>query len=152
MEDDNIVKVGVNPHGDANYLVRDYGICVASTFDLRYMAKIADCRPGGLAKMSEDYIKVKLDKNWRIRCSDWEAPTLSQKQINYAANDAHVGIELFKFFAAKLQPKRLFEKQSTYVKHIIDEYCFRYLDLDGGQVARIDNQKAKSKRNDSNSV
>lgn len=69
LEDDNIVKVGVAPQGDADYLVRDYGVCVANTFDLRYMAAMTGCRPNGLGKMTEDYLKVKLDKNWRIRCS-----------------------------------------------------------------------------------
>lgn len=123
------MKVGVSPQGDARYLVQDYGVCVASTFDLRYMAAMTNCRTGGLGKLSEDYLKVKLDKNWRIRCSDWEAPELNHKQIDYAAKDAHVAIELFKYFAAKLQPKKLFEKQSVYVQHIFNEYCFRYLDI-----------------------
>lgn len=143
------MKVGVSPQGDAKYLVRDYGVCVASTFDLRYLAAMTGCRPGGLGKMSEDYLKVKLDKNWRIRCSDWEAPILNDKQIDYAAKDAHVAVELFKYFAEKLQSKRLFEKQSTYVQHIINEYCFRYFDINynGAQVVPKDSQNLDSKRN-----
>lgn len=143
------MKVGVSPQGDAKYLVQDYGVCVASTFDLRYMAAMTGCRTGGLGKMSEDYLKVKLDKNWRIRCSDWEAPILNDKQIDYAAKDAHVAVELFKYFAEKLQSKRLFEKQSTYVQHIINEYCFRYFDINynGARVVPKDSQSLESKRN-----
>lgn len=149
LEDDNILKVGVAPQGDASYLAQDYGVCVASTFDVRYLAVMAGCKAGGLAKLSEDYLKVKIDKNWRIRCSDWEQPTLNEKQIAYAANDAHVGIELFKFFAEKLEPKRFVEKQSAYVKHIIDDYCFRFIDLtySGSQVVSKDSQSQKSKQN-----
>lgn len=151
MEDDNILKVGVAPQGDAQYLVRDYGVCVASTFDLRYLAAMTECSPGGLGRMSEDYLKVKLDKNWRIRCSDWEAPILSNKQIDYAAKDAHVTIELFKFFAAKLQPKRVLEKQSNYVQNIIDEYCFRYLDIPYNG-ARSVSKNPPVKKNESSSM
>lgn len=69
MEDDNILKVGVGPQGDAVYLAKDYGVCVASTFDLRYLAVLANCQPAGLGNMSEKYLKVKLNKDWRIRCS-----------------------------------------------------------------------------------
>lgn len=141
--------------GDAGYLVQDYGVCVASTLDLRYMAAMTGCRPGGLGKMSEDYLKVKLDKNWRIRCSDWEAPSLSEKQLDYAAKDAHVAVELFKYFAARLQTKKLFEKESTYVQHIINEYCFRYFDINynGAQVVPRESQNSKtSKPNESSSM
>lgn len=154
MEDDNILKVGVAPQGDASYLARDYGVCVASTFDLRYLAAMTGCRPGGLAKMSEDYLKVKLDKDWRIRCSDWEAPTLHEKQLDYAAKDAHVGIELFKYFAEKLEKKGLIAKRSTYVKYIVDEYCFRFIDLtySGSQAVSKDNQKSKKNQNGSSSM
>lgn len=142
------MKVGVAPQGDAHYLVRDYGVCVASTFDLRYLAAMTDCRPAGLGKMTEDYLNVKLDKNWRIRCSDWESPTLSGKQIDYAAKDAHVAIELFKFFAIRLQQKGMLENQSTYVKNIIEEYCFRYFDItyNGAQSVPKHSNNLKFKR------
>lgn len=147
------MKVGVSPQGDARYLVQDYGVCVASTLDLRYMAAMTKCRTGGLGKMSEDYLKVKLDKNWRIRCSDWEAPELNDKQIDYAAKDAHVAVELFKYFAAKLQPKKLFENQCLYVQHIINEYCFRYLDINynGAQFVSKDSLSVGSNKSASKS-
>lgn len=146
LEDDNILKVGVAPKGDADLLAVDYGVCVASTLDLRYLAAMTNCRPGGLGKMSEEYINVKLDKNWRIRCSDWEAQILTQKQIQYAANDAHVSIELFKVFAYKLRPKKMTEKLSTYVRSIIDDYCFSYMDANyiGLRVVSKDGQKSNN--------
>lgn len=148
LEDANIVKVGVAPLGDANYLVRDYGICVASTLDLRYLAIMCGHRPGGLAKLSEDHLNVKLDKNWRIRCSDWEASTLTSKQIEYAAKDAHVAIELFKKFANKLNPKSYFSNTTKYVEQFVNEYCFNYFDTNfSGPQNFTKNQKTK--QNDS---
>lgn len=129
LEDDNIVKVGVCPMGDANYLARDYGICVASTLDLRYMAWMCHLRTGGLAKLSEMYLNIFLDKDWRIRCSDWEAPILSKTQIEYAAKDAHVGIELFKFFAHQMKPMPIFGNQTKHIESILNDKCFPYFDL-----------------------
>ncbi|KAF4529718.1 hypothetical protein B566_EDAN015347 [Ephemera danica] len=49
----------------------------------------------GLAKMAENILGVILDKNWRIRCSDWEADTLSSEQVKYAVNDALVSALMF---------------------------------------------------------
>jgi exonuclease 3'-5' domain-containing protein 2 len=49
-------------------------------------------------------VSVTLDKNWRIRCSDWEAQELSIEQIDYASKDALVAIELFKKFVNRIVP------------------------------------------------
>lgn len=56
----------------------------------------------GLAKMSEKYLQVPIDKSLNIRCSDWEDDRLSETQILYATLDALVAIELFKFFGEKI--------------------------------------------------
>lgn len=151
LEDDNIVKVGVAPLGDANYLARDYGVCVASTFDLRHMAVMCGYRPGGLSKLSENYLNVKLDKNWRIRCSDWEAPTLTSIQIDYAAKDAHVAIELFKMFANKLIPAPLIGDRVKHLEQIVNDYCFKFFDVHyNGAVAKC--QKTEQNDTDSSSL
>lgn len=79
-------------------MARDYGIHVASTLDLRYLAKSLRYEPLGLAKLADTHLNVKMNKHWRIRCSDWEAKTLTDEQLIYAATDAHVAIEIFKRF------------------------------------------------------
>lgn len=84
------------PIDDSKYLALDYGIHVASTLDLRYLAKSLGYEPSGLAKLAEVHLNVKMNKHWRIRCSNWEAKTLTNDQLIYAATDAHVAIELFK--------------------------------------------------------
>lgn len=99
------MKVGIAPVADANYLAYDYSVHVNSCLDLRYIAPYAKLTPGGLAKMSKDYLDIELDKNWAIRCSDWEANILSESQIEYAAKDAYVAIELFKKMANIIEPK-----------------------------------------------
>lgn len=102
LEDESILKVGIVPNNDSIYLSRDYGVRVASTFDLRFLASMVGMKPEGLGKMSQRIIGVELDKDWRVRCSDWEANELSEKQINYAAKDALCGIELFKKMSKNL--------------------------------------------------
>lgn len=36
-----------------------------------------------------------MDKSWRVRCSNWEADILSDRQIEYAAHDAIVAVHIF---------------------------------------------------------
>ena len=37
---------------------------------------------------------VELDKDWNTRTSNWEADTLTQTQLEYAANDALVAVNI----------------------------------------------------------
>lgn len=73
-----------------------------ATLDLRYLALQADTKAGGLAKLSKDILGVELDKDWRVSCSDWEANFLTKQQIEYAANDSHVAIEIFRRLFSKV--------------------------------------------------
>ncbi|XP_075144958.1 exonuclease 3'-5' domain-containing 2 [Haematobia irritans] len=109
LEDENVLKVGVDPHGDAKKLSFDYGVGVASTFDLRFLAVMTGRKPGGLANMSKSVLNVHLDKHWRIVCSDWEATELTKNQLHYAANDALVAVEIFKTLSAELLPRNFWQ-------------------------------------------
>ncbi|XP_055312174.1 exonuclease 3'-5' domain-containing protein 2-like isoform X2 [Sitodiplosis mosellana] len=125
LEDVSIVKVGVAPYTDANFLYKDYGVHVASTLDLRFMAHAARHPPGGLEKMSEDYLGLSLDKSASLQCSDWEAANLSSDQIEYAAKDVHAAFGLFKYFADQIAPGRS-------SNDIISNYCLEYIDKNYG--------------------
>lgn len=80
-----------------------------------------------LTKMADEFLSVKLDKNPYIRRSNWEAPTLTNTQIDYAANDAHIAIELFKYFAMKLEPSKRPEYiiENYFVNHIDQDYDYQ---------------------------
>ena len=59
-----------------------------------------------LSALSQQIIGETMDKDWRIRCSNWEAPQLSERQIQYAANDAIVAAQVFfKLAASKLRER-----------------------------------------------
>lgn len=128
LENENIVKVGVESKRDADFLFEDYSIRVKSTLDLRYFAELVNCAPSGLAKMSEDFLNVKLNKKcWGIHLR-WESLTLKPKEINYAAKDVQVAIELFKYFNNKLHADIL-QNQTLNIRDLIDKYCALYFDL-----------------------
>lgn len=84
---------------------------------------------GGLAKLSKTILNVELDKNWTIICSDWETPVLSSEQIDYAAKDAHVAIEIFKILADRLIPEPLFGSKLEHCQNILNYYCSKFFDI-----------------------
>ncbi|CAO1397422.1 unnamed protein product [Diamesa hyperborea] len=102
LENPEIIKTGVGPQSDATMLLQDYSIRMNGTFDLRFLAMQTGTKPEGLAKLSKNVLNVELDKDWRVRCSDWEAVKLSDKQIEYAAKDAQVAIDIFKDLYIKI--------------------------------------------------
>ena len=48
-----------------------------------------------LSALSLNTLQLPLSKNYAVRCGNWEAATLSRKQILYAAKDAIVSLEIF---------------------------------------------------------
>ncbi|XP_039283645.1 exonuclease 3'-5' domain-containing protein 2 [Nilaparvata lugens] len=98
LSDRSIIKTGVAVNSDASRLLRDYGVPCKGVLDLRHLAQAVGSVPAGLGKMSNLYLNKELDKDWRIRCSNWEDSCLSERQIQYAADDALVSVQLFEYF------------------------------------------------------
>lgn len=119
LEDPEIIKVGVTPANDAKYLQQDYAINMNGTFDLRFLALQAQQKAEGLGKMSKSILDIELDKDWRIRCSDWEIEVMSAKQIDYAANDAFVAVEIFRKLYNMIRPS---EGDRTSIIRFCDDY------------------------------
>ncbi|KAH8358461.1 hypothetical protein KR093_000433 [Drosophila rubida] len=109
LEDDNVIKVGVAPQDDAKKLSLDYGVGVSNTFDLRFMAVMAGHQAEGLGKLAKTHLNFILDKNWRLACSNWEAPQLEAVQLNYAANDALVAVAIFQKLSRDLEPRNFWD-------------------------------------------
>uniref|UniRef100_A0A182PGU8 Exonuclease 3'-5' domain-containing protein 2 n=1 Tax=Anopheles epiroticus TaxID=199890 RepID=A0A182PGU8_9DIPT len=125
LNDDNIIKVGVSPYEDARVLRDDYRLKVESTLDLRYMAERAGLEPLGIARLANEVLGLTLDKHWKVRCSDWESPELSDRQIKYAASDAHVAVELFKKLSYKLVPHYPWTSRKVVLEQVLEEMdCF----------------------------
>jgi len=73
-----------------------------------------------------------LDKRAEVRCSDWEASTLSAEQVAYAAKDAHVAVDLFARFHA-LHEERLLPGEE--VPAALD-WCAPLVDCEGKRGRR----------------
>lgn len=121
LEDDKIVKVGVSLCGVIGSLIREYGVYVSSTLDVRFMAEMTGLTPKYAGQMIAKYYNHVFESCWTKQ--------LTEQQIEYAANDPHVSIELFKFFGEKLKLITPFKEQSSLIRYIIDEYCDEYLGL-----------------------
>ncbi|KAJ4425777.1 exonuclease 3'-5' domain-containing protein 2 [Periplaneta americana] len=91
LADSSVLKVGVAPSDDAQYLLHDHGLVVRGCLDLRHLHTSSR----GLGGLADDVLGVQLDKNWRVRCSDWEAPELSPLQQHYSSQDALVAVRVF---------------------------------------------------------
>ncbi|MBN3270905.1 EXD2 protein, partial [Polyodon spathula] len=99
LQDDSILKAGVGCYEDACKLMRDYGITVNCTVDLRYLAmrqrRTLIHNGLSLKSLAQDILNLSLDKSLQLRCSNWEAEELSQEQVTYAGRDAQVSVALF---------------------------------------------------------
>lgn len=94
------------------------------------MSALAYREPGTLAFMSELYLNLRLQKGSDKALNfDWNTPYLSEKQIEYAAKDAHAGIELYKFFARYLERLSHFQSEKEYVEYIIFKFCSKFLNI-----------------------
>ncbi|EDW38009.1 GL12271 [Drosophila persimilis] len=109
LEDEAVIKVGVAPQDDAKKLAHDYGVGVASTLDLRFLAVMAGHKPEGLGKLAKTHVDFVLDKNWRLACSNWEAKQLETSQIDYAANDALAAVAIFQKLSSDLEPRNFWD-------------------------------------------
>lgn len=100
----------------------DYGICVASAIDLRYLAKECGHLAEDLEQMSKAHLNVELKTlDWRVLNSDWKFG-LRREEIEYASKMVHATIELFKLFEKKL----VGEKYAGNRKKFFDELCLAH--------------------------
>ncbi|EKM60759.1 uncharacterized protein PHACADRAFT_48952, partial [Phanerochaete carnosa HHB-10118-sp] len=96
------IKCGVGIQGDCKKLWNDYQVNTRNCVDLALLARTVDnarwkgkySQPIGLARLCETYEELSLTKG-KITRSNWEA-VLSEAQVQYAANDCHSGLTIFK--------------------------------------------------------
>jgi len=105
LRHDKIVKLGVGIDGDMKKLAKEFDPAILSGvyFDLRHAATYTESiQAGGLASLVRQALNRKLDKDWRIRASNWEIDTLSEKQMLYAADDSLSALQVLAKFYGEL--------------------------------------------------
>jgi hypothetical protein len=103
--DDSMKIAGVNVSNDLNKIARDFDISGMKNVDQKsrinvfnlstYARKrdvIQDGKQGSMVLLGERVLGIKVNKSQQI--SDWSGK-LSDEQINYAAEDAAISLELF---------------------------------------------------------
>ncbi|TPX70940.1 hypothetical protein SpCBS45565_g01521 [Spizellomyces sp. 'palustris'] len=97
LEDESIVKLGLNIRGDARKLHRDFGIQMAGWLELGTLAKQVALASERLTLQAlvEKLLHAHLDKTNTIRTGNWETLVLSEAQREYAANDAYAAYKVY---------------------------------------------------------
>jgi len=103
LESENIMKAGVSVTGDAKRVSKFLGVHSAGIFelsdlwnlvhDVRTLAGSITRRLIALSRLTEECLYLPLDKS-ASRISNW-AVELSNKQVQYAANDAYAAFRVF---------------------------------------------------------
>lgn len=96
LGDKEVWKVGVGSERDAEYLWESYDINVEGSLDLRYVARKTSLPQSSLKEMANNFLNVRL-KSYQ-RSWTWSTSDLTKEQIDYAAEDAIAGFELFNYF------------------------------------------------------
>lgn len=97
-----VIKAGVGIRDDLKALQKLRMFEPANCYDLSTLAKQAGLQVESVKKLTALLLGFRISKS--AQTSNWEVPTLTQKQIEYAATDAWVCLELFE----KLKPKTSF--------------------------------------------
>ncbi|XP_048757461.2 exonuclease 3'-5' domain-containing protein 2-like isoform X2 [Ostrea edulis] len=125
MEDRSILKVGVASIDDGKKLLKDHGIVVQGCVDLRYVLGrtrgIYNVKNPGLKSIAEEVLGIQLDKQDSVRRSNWEAETYTEDQIEYAAKDALVGVDIFTHLVmAKMAGRKVHISEKALMKNDLD--------------------------------
>lgn len=103
IEDEETIKCGVAISGDFSKLRSDFGqdVTPRNVVELSTLAKVAEPdRWAGhathiaLRDLTRIYLRRKLDKDSNVRMSNWAIKVLSEQQLDYAASDVYVGLEI----------------------------------------------------------
>lgn len=94
FESQKIIKAGVAIHDDIKALQKFRKFDPGSFIDLSTVARKAGYQVESVKKLAALLLGFRISKS--AQTSNWEAPTLTEKQLEYAATDAWVCLEIYK--------------------------------------------------------
>ncbi|KAG5317372.1 EXD2 protein, partial [Pseudoatta argentina] len=117
----HILKVGISSFEDGHKIVKDYGCRVNGTLDLRTLAENFNLPSRkSLAAMCLEYLNIEMDKIIEVRCGDWDASTLTDEQVAYAACDALASVIVYHKIMQKEKEKyTLWQRVGIYLYNIL---------------------------------
>ena len=103
FENPEIIKAGVAIRDDIKALQTIHPFIPSSFVDLALMAREAGLQVESVKKLTALVLGFRISKS--AQTSNWEAPTLTEKQIEYAATDAWVCLEIYHKLAKLLESR-----------------------------------------------
>lgn len=95
LEDEDIVKVGINLTGDNQALHAEYGIRMKASIEIDgILSKLTSKNSIGAKKAAKIFLQKDLQKSKKMSTSNWENKILSDNQIKYAGEDAAVVFDI----------------------------------------------------------
>ncbi|MCA1856548.1 3'-5' exonuclease domain-containing protein 2 [Massilia oculi] len=101
LESESILKVGFGLVDDLKRLRAKLGIEARNVLDLATaMRRRGERNSLGAKTAVARFFGQQLQKSRRITTTNWALPRLSDKQVLYAADDAHVALRLYRYWRA----------------------------------------------------
>ena len=97
LESERLLKVGFGLGNDRSALKSRLGIALNNVLDLGEVLRGHGHRGTVGAKVAvAHFFGERLHKSKRVGTSNWATPRLTERQILYAANDAHVALRVYR--------------------------------------------------------
>lgn len=101
LEDERVLKVGFGLGDDVRRLKSKLGIELRNVLDLSTaLRRRGERNPLGARSAVERFLGQRLQKSKRITTTNWALPRLSDKQLQYAADDAHAALKIYRHWKA----------------------------------------------------
>lgn len=98
LEAPGIVKAGFGLADDIKRLSAKLGIDTVNVVDLANTLRNGQRNPVGAKTAVARYFGKALQKSKKITTTNWSLPRLSESQILYAADDAHVALRVYRLW------------------------------------------------------
>ncbi len=103
LESESILKVGFGLGDDLKRLRAKLGVETHKVLDLSTaLRRRGERNTLGAKTAVARFFGRKLQKSKRITTTNWALPQLSDKQVLYAADDAHVALRIYRLWQAEL--------------------------------------------------
>lgn len=100
LESPRVKKIGFGLGNDRSALQARLGVAIANLLDLGEVLRGPGHRGTVGAKMAvAHFFGQRLQKSKKTGTSNWASPRLSERQLLYAANDAHVALRVYRAWA-----------------------------------------------------
>lgn len=101
LESPHLVKAGFGLGDDLRRLAAKCGIACAGTVDLAHRLRTSGRNAVGVKTAVAELLGQQLQKSKKVTTTNWASRVLSERQILYAANDAHAALRVYRAWLAR---------------------------------------------------